>query len=273
MHNTFHSRVLAHASITLLLILAGCAARSQDAAVDARTPTQPTAQSAAPAAKEVKRFLSDDSVQACVEAFLRHYKTGDALVSIPPAANDFERMIVNHIAQGSSPVLTDAAKTDAKTDEAETLWDFRRALGPAFSPAKCGEIKTFIDVAFMDAKRVNSAVKKRFNRPRPSEADPEHPKSNPSFPSGHATTAGLRYKLLTAVTQATPDQEIELFKQAWFMCYERLIVGVHYPSDIAAGFELGEMVADELLKQAMEKSDSDVGRAFKKAKEQWTSLR
>ncbi len=237
------------------------------------TQTPVVQPAAAPAAKAVKGYLSAQAVQSCADAFLAHYKSGDELVAIPAAANDLERMVTKHVGVGSSPAITASSQADGKSEESESLWEFHRALGPKFSARNCGEIKAFIDLAFVDAKRVNSLVKKQFNRPRPSEADPKHPKQNPSFPSGHATTAGLRYKLLAAVSEASPDAEIELFKQGWFMCYERLVVGVHYPSDIAAGFLLGEMVADHVLKQAAADPSGEAGKALRAAKEQWRAVK
>lgn len=270
-HGPMHYRTASLAAFALLGLV-GCASQPVSVGMLAPQPATQTPPAAAPA-KVVKSYLSTEAVQRCADDFLGHYKVDGRMVVIPAGANDFERMVTKHIGVGSSAAVTASSQADGKSEEKESLWDFRRALGAKFSPEKCGEIKAFIDVAFSDAKRVNTLVKKQFNRPRPSEADPEHPKQNPSFPSGHATTAGLRYKLLAAVTEASADEEIELFKQGWFMCFERLVVGVHYPSDVAAGFLLGEMIADEVLKEAKEKPDGEVGRALWGAREEWKKVK
>ncbi len=250
---------------TLTLTLPGC--RSQETG----SPHETAAHTSAAATPEA--FLTPEAAARCVDSFLKPYLSAGAATPFPDTSNDLERFINGQINATTSAVIATSAQADSAAPEKDTLWEFNRALGPRFTPANCPKIKDFIDVAFTDAKRVNSTIKKRFNRPRPGETDPAHPKMNPSFPSGHSTTAGLRYRLLTAITDAPPDAEIELFKQAWFMCFQRLAVNVHYSSDISAGFVLGEMVADEVLKQAAAEPDGNAGRALAAAKQQWKSLR
>lgn len=262
---------LAVASLRLLVaatfLVGGC--RSYDPGVP--PPAAPVQGPANTAARE--SYLSPDAVARCVDLFTQPYRSGDVVLRFPPASNDLERTINRQIRDTNSAAITSAAKADDASAEKDSLWEFKRALGPKFTPANCSAIDAFITVSFWDAKRVNTTIKKQFMRPRPGEADPEHPKMNPSFPSGHSTTAGLRYRLLTAITDATPDAEVELFKQAWFMCFERLAVNVHYASDVAAGFVLGEMVADEVLKEAATNPNGNAAKALAAAREQWKAIK
>jgi hypothetical protein len=258
-----------HTLALSLALLAG--AHAPLAAAQTAVADPPAAAKMAPATGE--RFLSAERVQQLADAFTEAYKVDGTLAPVPKASNDFERIINTQLIASSSPVIAAAAKEDAKTDEKDTLWSFSAALGPNFNATSCPDIKAFMDTAFTDAKRVNSAAKKQFKRPRPSEADPDNPKSNPSFPSGHSTTAGLRYRLLTAVTGADAKTEIELFKQGWFMCFERLAVNVHYASDVAAGFVLGEMVADALLKDATENPEGPIAKSLQKARDEWQRVK
>lgn len=250
-----------------ILLIAGsqtCAALAQTAVADPPAVMAPA---------KGDRFLSTEAVQHLADAFVEAYKVDTKLAPIPKASNDFERIVNKQLIDASTPAIAESAKADAKTDEKESLWSFATALGPKFTSANCPDIKAFMDTAFTDAKRVNTAAKKQFNRPRPFEEDPDHPKSNPSFPSGHSTTAGLRARLLAAVTEADPTTEIEIFKQGWFMCYQRLAVNVHYPSDVAAGFALGEMVADAILKDAKDNPEGPVAKSLQKARDEWKRVK
>lgn len=255
----------------VVLLAVGCRSRDSIAPPPAAqaAPAPPLAP-ASTAAHET--FLTPEAAVRCVDQFLRPYTSGDAILRFPAASNDLERIINRQVVSTNSGVITRAAQADDASTEKESLWEFRRALGPKFTAANCPATEDFIAVAFADAKRINTALKKRFNRPRPNEADRDHPKLNPSFPGGHATTAGLRYRLLVAVTGASPDLEVEIFKQAWFMGFERIGVNMHYASDVAAGFVLGEMVADEVLRQAAAEPNGSAGKALAAAKEQWKSL-
>lgn len=270
------------------LLLGGCQTAGPDALISlgilapqpaTQVAPQPTATPAdkspdkSAAREPAKSFLSPEASQHCIDTFIEPYKASGAVVPVTTASNDFERIVVKQVIAHSSPEILASSKADAAAKERDTLWEFSSALGPKFTAANCTAINAFIDVAFTDAKRINTAIKKQFNRPRPSEGDPDNPKKNPSFPSGHSTTAGLRYRLLAAITDAPPQVEVELFKQAWYMCYQRLAVNVHYPSDVAAGLVLGEMIADEVLKAAAADPSSPAAKALQAAKAEWQSLK
>lgn len=252
-----------------ILLTGGCqsheATTPQDTQVAPRVTPAPAAASAAPR----ETYLTPQAVARCIDLFVGPYTNGDSLLQFPTVSNDLERIINQQVISANSRTIAKAAQADDASAERDSLWEFRRALGPNFNPDACPAIESFITVAFTDAKRINTTLKKRFGRPRPNEADPAHPKLNPSYPGGHATTAGLRYRLLTAITDAPPDTEIELFKQAWFMGYERIAVNMHHATDVAAGFVLGEMVADEVLKQAQAEPNGHAGKALAAAKAEW----
>ncbi len=250
-----------------IMFMVGCASRSHTAASPSLVRAQPTD---APA--KVDRYLSPEAGARCVEEFVAPYRVNGKVLQFPGVANTMERTIVSQVIATNSPAVAAASEADNASTELDSLWDFRQVLGGDFSPANCPHIQEFIRVAFLDAKRVNTAVKKEFMRPRPGEADPDHPKMNPSFPSGHSSTAGLRYRLLTEVTSASPERELALCRHAWFMCFERLGVNAHYASDIAAGFVLGEVVADEVLRETREHPDGDAAKALAAAKAEWGRL-
>jgi undecaprenyl-diphosphatase len=66
------------------------------------------------------------------------------------------------------------------------------------------------------------------------------PAIGPSFPSGHAATAVAG---ALAGSRVVPGAGWLLWALASLMAYSRVYVGVHYPSDIAAGALLGAVCA------------------------------
>ena len=88
---------------------------------------------------------------------------------------------------------------------------------------------------------VNQLVKLCFRRPRPDL--PELPRltgtmSNRSYPSAHATTSA------TAARVLSPLVGVDLLPAAVAMSFTRLYLGVHWPSDVLAGFALGAAIGE-----------------------------
>jgi len=85
-------------------------------------------------------------------------------------------------------------------------------------------------------------AKKMYNRPRPYDAHPEvkpciDHETSMSFPSGHATIA--RY-YANVLSEYFPQRRAAFFKRAAESSANRVIGGVHYPSDVAAGDKFGD---------------------------------
>ena len=88
----------------------------------------------------------------------------------------------------------------------------------------------------------NQLVKLFVTRPRPDEAGLPPLTgtiSNRSYPSAHAATSAAAARSLSAVLPAPP-----LYALATAMALSRLYLGVHWPSDTAAGLALGTAVAE-----------------------------
>lgn len=102
--------------------------------------------------------------------------------------------------------------------------------------------------AFVDlgASAVNSlitnALKYTINRDRPFVTYPDIVRKShagsPSFPSGHTSSA---FALATSLSLAYPEWYVIVpsFAYAGTVAYSRMHLGVHYPSDVAAGALIG----------------------------------
>ncbi|MBU0278573.1 phosphatase PAP2 family protein [Gemella sp. zg-1178] len=96
---------------------------------------------------------------------------------------------------------------------------------------------------------LNRILKYIFARPRPySDSYIENLISvkGYSFPSGHAMASAIIYILLAYIlTKNIKNKKIILFIYSLaiifslFICFTRIYLGVHYPTDLIAGFSMG----------------------------------
>jgi acid phosphatase (class A) len=113
-----------------------------------------------------------------------------------------------------------------------------------------GEVKEFFNRVSSDLGSAVDNMKDRYRRPRPYNAYPDqvHPcidKSRGySYPSGHATFSRVFAGVMSDIV---PERRYEFFDRAREIAQDRVIGGVHYPADIAAGEAFGDMFHAELL--------------------------
>ncbi len=110
-----------------------------------------------------------------------------------------------------------------------------------------------LHAAIYDATVAAWDGKYTYNRPRPSEVEPglttaiANPAS-PSYPSDYAATAGAAAAVLGWLF---PDQAEAFAAQAQQAAESRLLAGVEYPSDVAAGLALGQQVAELVIARGL----------------------
>ncbi len=126
---------------------------------------------------------------------------------------------------------------------------FADVLGDWFNRRSLPVTADLMAVVESDTHAIFLDAKKQWNRPRPYQADRAiHPcvslDSTSSYPSGHATNAIVWGTLLSEIF---PDQKDRLMARARQIGEDRVIAGVHYPSDVEAGEKLGAEIAKQLL--------------------------
>ncbi|MFA6029620.1 MAG: nucleoside hydrolase [Elusimicrobiota bacterium] len=120
------------------------------------------------------------------------------------------------------------------------------AAGPFALPLK-PEVRSFFWRVRSDAARSSSVLKKRFHHKRPyKRAGDLEPcvKREPedSYPSGHAMIARVFAHILADLVPARRER---YFERADAAALDRVVGGVHYPSDIAGG----KTLADEFYRR------------------------
>lgn len=94
-----------------------------------------------------------------------------------------------------------------------------------------------------------TAAKYKFKRPRPYEIKNDlvpciDKSSSHAYPSGHTTVARVLGLLLA---QKFPERELEFIQRADEIALNRVIGGVHHPSDIEAGKKLADQIVKDMM--------------------------
>jgi len=159
-----------------------------------------------------------------------------------------------------TPAQEEAAEADVK----RSPFRFAGVLGPKFTQDSLPLTDALFKAAAKDASLAVGQVKNHWNRPRPFALSDEikpslHKPASPSYPSGHATYGHLAAIILAAMV---PEKAGELFHRGEVFARQRVIGGVHYPSDVEAGRIAAAVIASALFQNEEFKAD------FEKAKKE-----
>ncbi|OOG56334.1 phosphatase PAP2 family protein [Rhodanobacter sp. C03] len=163
----------------------------------------------------------------------------------PTALDDLQAVLA---AQAARTADEDEA---AKADADRSVFRFTDVLGPNLAPSTLPRTAAFFKrVEQLDKASVKLA-KSWWKHPRPSEvSDKVHPLSvekpgDWSYPSGHAT---FGYTTAVLLGDMLPEKRAALFDRAALYAHHRVVMGVHFPSDVEAGRTAGTVIAAQLLR-------------------------
>jgi PAP2 superfamily len=150
-----------------------------------------------------------------------------------------------------------AIDRDAKAVRTVGLWAGAPSsrwneVGIRLLTGKGGEprrVLTYLNVALYDAMVAAWEAKYAYIRPRPSRLDRSlsvvgSVPNSPSYPDERAVAAGAASSVLATFY---PNEAANLKSMAEEAGRSSLIAGIAYPSDVAAGFELGKKVAEAVI--------------------------
>ncbi len=183
-------------------------------------------------------------------ASAREYRFFGYHLPAPPAkGSDVDRQDFTELHQYQDE-RTPAECAIAQTESHLTLED---AFGPSTGVLTAAEVKKVKFLSFRIIAKAAIAVlyyKTKFKRPRPYNEDstlvPCVQKPGPhdmAYPSGHATTG---YALALALAKKFPAKSDLIMKQGLQIGNNRLLGGVHHPSDVAAGRALAVQVVNHM---------------------------
>jgi len=164
------------------------------------------------------------------------------IIPPPPAQNSdttkAELAGLHKIEQSRTPAQVAAAQDD---DQHEDIFYLRTVMGKGFTPDHLPLLAALSDRMESEGSAASHALKGEFKRPRPYQFDRTlHPVCETvaqpnSYPSGHSIVSSLDAFILIRIV---PEKSREILERADDYAHNRMVCGVHYPSDLAAGREV-----------------------------------
>ncbi|MBZ9909604.1 phosphatase PAP2 family protein [Mesorhizobium sp. BR115XR7A] len=213
----------------LLLLVVGSAARAEDA----------------------KPFITNKDVDL-------------TMILPPPPANDSAETKAE-LGEVLTMQVTRTPEMEARAiaDAEENVWRFADVMGPNFNKDKLPKFSAFFDRVVETEGAVVDPAKDVWKRPRPHQlSDLVKPvvklSSSGSWPSGHATVGTIMGIILSDMV---PERRAEIMARAAEFAHNRIVGGIHYPSDVEMGKISGSVIAAVLLNRDDFKAEYDVARA------------
>lgn len=171
------------------------------------------------------------------------------LLPSPPAADSLQTATELETVMRLQDSRSEADVKRAKAENHLTPAAFQPVLGSNFTAAEYPATFELLTDAEQEARAVVNKGKVYFARPRPIEANSHiRPVVDTGrercYPSGHATRAALWAAILSEIA---PEEKQSLVARGQEIGWDRVIAGVHYPSDVYAGQVLGKALARAFL--------------------------
>ncbi|CAL9482974.1 phosphatase PAP2 family protein [Streptomyces collinus] len=152
--------------------------------------------------------------------------------------HDMDHRIVSALREcGTDPRVAGAARALSWAGEHAALWLAAGLAGAAVDGGRRGAWLRGTALT-AGAHLVSMGVKRVVRRPRPAHVEPlVRAAGRHSFPSSHAASAAAAAVAFGALGAHTVPP------LAGLVCVSRLVAGVHFPTDVAAGAALGALTA------------------------------
>lgn len=193
------------------------------------------------------------------QAFAQHFEVETVLLS----PSEIEKVIGQFPKKGSAAeaqdfkVLMDYQSKRTAKDCEQAKKDEDTSVGHIFagilSKDEADRMSAFMLKAYASSGINAYIAKKTFKRPRPYDANKNIKpcislEDSYAYPSGHTMIARVYARILS---QVYPERAEKLLERASAYSMNRVLGGVHHPSDIKAG----EVLADYMAKKAIDTDD------------------
>jgi acid phosphatase (class A) len=158
---------------------------------------------------------------------------------------------------------TDAEIKHVQADDQKIVFRFADVMGPNFRSESLPFATKFFQHVYADGNAATVAAKAYFKRQRPFVVDPDIKiivvqAPDFSYPSNHSTFAYEAGILLAAMV---PEKAAAIFERADDYGHNRVIAGVHFPTDIGAGRISASVIDNALLHDAHFLTDFERAKA------------
>lgn len=184
--------------------------------------------------RDVRHFISADDT-----AFIAQF------AAPPPRDSPATRAELDELLRlqtTRTPAEVEASRADRRT----RIERFYGALGlDPENPPDLPLVEDLTQKVEDDVRIAVRSAKEHFRRLRPYEIEPrlepciDNVAADLSYPSGHAAYA---YAMAGVLSDLVPERRAELEARAAEFARQRMVCGVHFPSDLAAGRQAAEWV-------------------------------
>jgi acid phosphatase (class A) len=176
------------------------------------------------------------------------------LLPPPPDMNSAQERLDQQQVASAVADRSQAQLAQAEEDSMRNVFFFSKSVGPGFDAQHLPVTTRFFSRVGSDLERLIDQAKLFWQRRRPNGAM----KARGSYPSGHAAFGATAAILLS---QFIPSKRDQIFGQARMFAANRILLGVHYPSDVAAGWTAGTVAAYAMMRDPRFQRDALAVRA------------
>jgi acid phosphatase (class A) len=173
---------------------------------------------------------------------------GIALLPPPPEPGSVEEAADLNSARAIFKARTPDEDARARKDSGLSLFLFEPAIGPFFKPGKLPKTEALFERVKKDIGETINTPKNLWKRRRPYQLDDQLSigikEPSYGYPSGHSTR-GTVYSMVLA--EVFPEQKEAILAVGRTIGWDRVLIGMHFPTDIYAGRVLGQAIVRELL--------------------------
>jgi acid phosphatase (class A) len=195
---------------------------------------------------------------------------------LPPEADNFRSILDDPPAKGSEETRreieivlreqsrrtpADVVRIQAEADRMVVA--FAEVLGPKLTASNLPLTFALIRNVGNDTGERIEESKRVWSRARPYEDDPRV-KPSIALPTGSSYPAAIAVSAriyAVVLGELFPEKRSALLARGWLIGWDRVMAGVHYPSDVSAALKLGDYFAQRLLASPGFRADLEKARA------------
>jgi acid phosphatase (class A) len=190
------------------------------------------------------------------------------ILPLPPTQDSqttkAELAYVHRVEQTRTPEQVAAARAD---DREEDLFIFTQVIGSRFTKDDLPLTAALSAHVHNDEAVISEPLKGIYKRPRPYNYDSSlHPvcktDKEPSYPSGHSMSG---YLLAFTMAQIVPEKKQEILDRADDYAHNRVVCGVHYPTDTEASRRLAYAIFGDMMASSRFQRELAAARAETRA--------